>query len=391
VIEEILDAPFYQDTFTVADSQLLAQKIIERLPDAQKEIELTHVQVFLSELWERASEGQDGLPQLDDNGKILKMPVIYGNSERWKGARRDGIFRDNKGKVQLPLLMIRRTSISKDESMPMLKRHVSYQGITKYSKDNRYDRFNLLGKSVTPKYEIYKIQMPEYVEVNYECMGWTSYTEQLNMVVESLNYASTYWGDKDRFKFRTEVSDYNIVNEVGEGTERINRVEFSLTVKAYLLPEKFDGQNTTKKSFNSKKIIVATETDVTANGRLEGMLTTPSPYYDNKDLIDFLSLNNSKSQNPVSNNTITFSGIKLIKTPPSLTSVVTNGITITGNVYDIKLYINGVRYYESTHFRITSYVMATGALTISFDTPYNPGFTVDSGDEVVIIGKFIDV
>ncbi len=66
VIEEILDAPFYQDTFTVADSQLLAQKIIERLPDAQKEIELTHVQVFLSELWERASEGQDGLPRLED-------------------------------------------------------------------------------------------------------------------------------------------------------------------------------------------------------------------------------------------------------------------------------------------------------------------------------------
>ena len=187
------------------------------------------------------------LPQLDDNGKVLKIPVIYGNSERWKGARRDGIFRDNKGKVQLPLLMIRRTSISKDESMPMLKRHVSYQGVTKYSKDNRYDRFNLLGKSVTPKYEIYKIQMPEYVEVNYECMGWTSYTEQLNMVVESLNYASTYWGDKDRFKFRTEVSDYNIVNEVGEGTERINRVEFNLIVKAYLLPEKFDGETPIKK------------------------------------------------------------------------------------------------------------------------------------------------
>lgn len=67
VIEEILNAPFYQDTFTVADSQLLAQKIIERLPDAQKEIELTHVQVFLSELWERAYEGQKGLPRLEDN------------------------------------------------------------------------------------------------------------------------------------------------------------------------------------------------------------------------------------------------------------------------------------------------------------------------------------
>jgi hypothetical protein len=336
------------------------------------------------------------LPQLDDNGKVLKIPVIYGNSERWKGARRDGIFRDNKGKVQLPLLMIRRTSISKDESMPMLKRHVSYQGVTKYSKDNRYDRFNLLGKSVTPKYEIYKIQMPEYVEVNYECMGWTSYTEQLNMVVESLNYASTYWGDKDRFKFRTEVSDYNIVNEVGEGTERINRVEFNLIVKAYLLPEKFDGETPIKKYMSTKRVVVATETDVTANGRLEGLLTTPSPYYDNKDLIDFLSLNNSKSKKIISGDinteypgkvgkqTITFSGIKLIKTPPQLTSVVSGGITIVDETYDVKVYINGVRYYQTSHFTVSL------GLYIHFDSTLL-GFNISNGDEIVITGKFIEI
>ena len=34
------------------------------------------------------------LPTLDDNGKALKIPIIYGNSERWKGARRDGVYRD---------------------------------------------------------------------------------------------------------------------------------------------------------------------------------------------------------------------------------------------------------------------------------------------------------
>ena len=97
------------------------------------------------------------LPTLEDgNGQILKIPVIYGNSERWKGARRDGVYRDVKGKIQLPIMMLRRTSIAKDDQMPMLNRHVSYSGITKYSKDNRYDRFTLLGKSTQPKYEIYK-------------------------------------------------------------------------------------------------------------------------------------------------------------------------------------------------------------------------------------------
>jgi hypothetical protein len=324
------------------------------------------------------------LPDLDDNGKALKMPVIYGNSERWNGARRQGVYRDNKGKIQLPLMMIRRTSVSKNDSMPMLNRHVSYQGITKYSKSNRYDRFTLLG-NITPKYEIYKITMPDYVEINYDCMGWTNYLEHLNVVIESLTYAADeYWGDKQKFKFITTVNDYNVVNEVGEGTERINRVEFSLNVKAYLLPEKFDGENTTKKSMNVRRTIVSAETDMTGNGRLEGLLTTPSPYYDNKDLIDFLSLNNS---NIVSAgiNTVTFPNIKLIEAPPQLVGLIGSGLTYGGSSYDIKIYINGVRYYQTSHFTVTSYSNNTLVLALS------PGFPVDNNDEITITGKFIDI
>ena len=324
------------------------------------------------------------LPTLDDNGKSLKIPVIYGNSERWNGSRREGVFRDSKGKIQLPLMMIRRTSIAKDESMPMQNRHVSYQAITKYSKDNRYDRFTLLGKNIQPKYEIFKITMPEYVELNYDCMVWTSYTEQLNAVIEQLQYTSSYWGDKEKFKFRTSLSDFNIINEVGEGTERINRIEFSLSVKAYLLPEKFDGENVIKKSISTKRVVVATETDVTGNGRLEGLLTTPSAYYDNKDLIDFLSLNNSKVIDG-GVNTATFEGIKLIEAPAQLVGVITSGLTYDEKSYDIKIYINGVRYYQTSHFTVTSYSNNTLILELF------PGFSVDNGDEITMTGKFIEL
>ena len=324
------------------------------------------------------------LPTLDDNGKALKIPVIYGNSERWKGAQRDGIFRDNKGRIQLPLMMIRRNSITKDESMPMLNRHVSYPTVTKYSKDNRYDRFSLMGTSVKPKYELYNITMPQYVEVSYQCMAWTSYTEHLNKVIEQLQFAGSFWGDKDKFKFKVSLSDFEVINEVGEGTERINRIEFSLAVKAYLLPEKFDGQNTIKKSFSTKRVVMSTEVDVTGNGRLEGLLTTPSAYYDNKDLIDFLSLNNSKIVDG-GINIATFTGVKLIQAPAQLSGVITSGLTYEGNSYDIKLYINGVRYYQTAHFTVTSYTNNTLTLALS------PGFSVDSGDEITITGKFIDI
>jgi len=328
------------------------------------------------------------LPTLEDgDGNSIKIPVVYGNSERWIGARRQGIYRDAKGKIQLPIMMIRRTSIAKNDSIPVFNRHLSYSAYSKYNKNNRYDKFSILGNQ-KPSYQIYKITMPDYVEITYECMAWTNFIEQLNTVIESVTFAADeYWGDKAKFKFLTTISDYNVVNEVGEGTERINRVEFNLTVKAYLLPEKFDGEDTTKKSFSTKRVIVSTETDITGNGRLEGMLTTPSPYYDNKDLIDFLSLNNSKVDNPVTNNTILFSAIKLIEVPVQLASVVNAGINVGGKSYDIKVYINGVRYYQTTHFTVT---ISSNSLTLNFISA-NLGFNVTSTDEVTITGKFIDI
>jgi hypothetical protein len=327
------------------------------------------------------------LPNLDDNGKLMKIPVIYGNSERWNGARMQGVYRDIHGKIQLPLMMIRRTSVTKNEAMSMLNRHVSYSTIRKYSKDNRYDRFTALGGTSKPKYELFNITMPDYVEVNYECMVWTNFTEQLNAVIEQLQFAGSYWGDKEKFKFNTSVGEFNIINEVGDGTERINRVEFSLNVKAYLLPEKFDGESTTKKSFSTKRFAITTETDMTANGRLEGFITTPSPYYDNKDLIDFLSINNSIVQVPVSLNTITFSSIKLIRTPSALSSVISGSLTIDSETYDVKLYINGVRYYQGTHFSAT---YSNNQFIITFSS-VGLGFNVDTNDDVTISGKFIEL
>jgi hypothetical protein len=321
------------------------------------------------------------LPTLDENGTAVKIPVVYGNSERWVGARMDGVYRDGKGRIQLPIMMIRRSGVTKNDAIPMLNRHVSYQTVTKWSKDNRYSRFNLLGNQ-EPKYKIYNITMPDYVEVTYECMGWANFTEHLNQIVESLTWASDeYWGDKTKFKFNTTITDYNIINEVNDGSERINRVEFSLNVKAYLLPEQFDGENTTKKGFSSKAIIFSTETDLTGNGRLENLLLNPTDYNSNKDMIDFLSLNNSIIQSPVTNDTITFSDIKLIKAPGILASVISGNLTIDGIDYDVKVYKDSTRLNQGTDFDV---LYSDNGLTINFT-----GTSVTTSDNVTISGKFI--
>lgn len=60
VIRKTLDVPQYRDAFRVDGSEQLAGRILALLPDKSREIELAHVQVFLSELWERAAETGDG-------------------------------------------------------------------------------------------------------------------------------------------------------------------------------------------------------------------------------------------------------------------------------------------------------------------------------------------
>jgi len=312
------------------------------------------------------------LPTLDDNGKALKIPVIYGNSERWKGAQRDGIFRDNKGRIQLPLMMIRRNSITKDESMPMLNRHVSYPTVTKYSKDNRYDRFSLMGTSVKPKYELYNITMPQYVEVSYQCMAWTSYTEHLNKVIEQLQFAGSFWGDKDKFKFKVSLSDFEVINEVGEGTERINRIEFSLAVKAYLLPERFDNESTIKKSISTKAFITTLETDMT--GAASSTIST-NDYNANKIIYDYLEINETKVANTIVDAFVTFNGVKVIQPPAELDLSVED---------TIKVYINGVKY--SKNYYTFSYPTPT-ILRIEFNEGLL-GFPIETNDEIHIAGKF---
>ena len=54
VVKAMLEAPKYREHFDVENSAALAEKILTKLPDKRKEIELSHVQVFLGELWDRA-------------------------------------------------------------------------------------------------------------------------------------------------------------------------------------------------------------------------------------------------------------------------------------------------------------------------------------------------
>lgn len=199
-------------------------------------------------------------PHVITDGNVrLKVPIIYGSPERWKGAKNDGILRDYDGKIQLPVIMFKRNSVVKNESLMTLNRHLSYPVMTKYTEKNKYDKFSLLNNNVNPVNTIHMITLPDHIKITYNFMIWTELVEQMNTVIEKINFSTEdYWGDKERYRFRVYGGDYTNNMEVSSGKDRMVRTEFSLTVMAYIQPDSFEDRKLThQKLLTPRKIVVS--------------------------------------------------------------------------------------------------------------------------------------
>jgi hypothetical protein len=201
------------------------------------------------------------IPEIEQNKSKVKVPLIYGNAERWKGAQKDGYLKDKLGKIQIPLIMFKRNSFAKNDSMQFLKDdRINYPTIRKFSNKNSYDRFSLLNSEFKKRYETFDVKMPDYVTVTYEVMVWTNFTEHNNKIIEQFQYfTGRYWGEEDKYKFRVMIDNFDNQQEVGAGTERIIRTTFTMTVHAYLLPKRADNIPTTQKGFTIRKVVVTNE------------------------------------------------------------------------------------------------------------------------------------
>jgi len=201
--------------------------------------------------------------QVMDNGEVVRVPVIYGNPERWYAMKQFGHIRDNQGKILLPAFMIRRKNVENNKDLATFNRYLNYQTLMNYTEKNKYDRFDLVNKDVfksRPTKQIYSVSLPNHVNISYECIIWTDYVDQNNKLLEQINYAAKdYWGDRERFKFRARIDSYSIEQEVNDGEDRNVRTTFDLNVNAYLLNDtivtSMNGiKNTTNKLFTVRKI-----------------------------------------------------------------------------------------------------------------------------------------
>lgn len=198
-------------------------------------------------------------PSVVDSGNIIKVPILYGSPERWKAIQNDGYYRDINGKIQLPAIMFKRQSFSKNENLMTFNRYLTYPVMTRFTEKNKYDKFNLLNNSAKPVNQIIAVTLPDHVKVEYEFVVWTEYVEQMNSILEKINFASEdYWGDSKKFKFRASVNDYSHTTEIPSDKDRMVRTNFNVSVFAYLLPDSFENRKSTVQKILTPKQIKIT-------------------------------------------------------------------------------------------------------------------------------------
>ena len=204
-------------------------------------------------------------PDIREHGERVKVPVMYANPERWASIQQQGAIRDKKRKIITPAIAFRRTSMAKDDTIPVdkidpqdPKLFQTYQ--SQYTRQNRYDKLSAT-KGITPKKEMYAVSVPDYMVLTYEFIVWTSFTDQMNTIIERINWAEgAYWGEPGKFKFRTSIDSFEDASEF-EGQKRNIKTNFSVTLRGYLLPESFNPVNT-EKFITPKQLVVTNETDV---------------------------------------------------------------------------------------------------------------------------------
>ena len=200
-------------------------------------------------------------PTVTQNDRQITVPIIYGSPERWKSIQADGFYRDKNGKTMVPLIMFKRESFEKNRALGNkldgnVVHNVQYFE-KQYSQRNVYDNFSVL-RNQKPQKEYILGVIPDYITLTYKLSIYTDYVQQMNKIIEALEFASdSYWGDPERYQFRAVITSFPTPVLLENASDRANRSEITLTLQGYIIPNSINvamaGPN--PKSYNVTKTI----------------------------------------------------------------------------------------------------------------------------------------
>ena len=323
-------------------------------------------------------------PSVKENKETVQVPVMYASPERWVSIQKQGFMRDKRQQLIVPAIVFKRTSIEKNENIPVdkLDANKPNQMMTfqqKYSQSNRYDQFSRT-VGVTPNKEYYNVVVPDYVILNYEFTIWTSYIEQMNKLVEKINYTDgAYWGEPGKMRFRTKIESFTDASEM-DAQERLIKTTFGVQMLGYIIPEEFNSMITTQKQLTPKKLVFNMDVekerkdlvDVPAPGQTVG-IEAPKDIFSIS--VGFPFTMNAGTGVSLSNDGASFDGSTAI----TQTVSIGQAVATTDNVTFAQVSASSLVFGNPTTFSyqgISGSIAITGSLTTS-------GYLTVQGDATV--------
>jgi len=205
-------------------------------------------------------------PFVYQNGNRIEVPIIYGSPERWKSFQRDGYYRDKKGAIMYPIIVVKRDTLSKDRTVAnkLDSNQPNLYGMysKNFSSKNFYSNFGTLNNR-KPVEKFHIVAQPDYVTIEYSCIIQTYYMEQLNKIVESCEYASdSYWGNPEKYVFRSFIDSFTTKTEIPNNSDRMVTGTFNIRLRGYLIPDTIQKELNSVKMYNSKSSVIVSETVV---------------------------------------------------------------------------------------------------------------------------------
>ena len=334
-------------------------------------------------------------PEVEVNKEKVKVPCIYASPERWNAISKQGFLRDKKKQIIVPLIAFKRTGMSRNDNMPIDKLDANdpkifYTFQKKYSQQNRFDKFSVQ-KNLEPNREYYNVSMPDYMNLTYEFTIWTSYIEQMNKIVEKINYSDgAYWGQPGKMKFKSSIESFSDASQI-DG-EKLIQTTFSVNLYGYILPETFDGKTTTQKYLTPKKLIIRESTEKTivdSEGKKVDLSSNASEFGEQTKDIFAISVENSLILNQGTGVTISNTGVGFNgSTALSQNIAIGQAVETTSNVTFNQLTAsNSVQIGDSStiysttgisgSIDVTGSLETTGNLTVQGNTTINGTLTAN--------------
>jgi hypothetical protein len=343
-------------------------------------------------------------PTIVLDGQLHAVPTMYASPERWQSVQAEGYFRDSNGKLTIPLIIYKRINVEKNRTLgnKIDGNNVSLFQLfeSRYNQKNIYDNFSVLTNRI-PSKQYYMSVVPDYVTVTYDVVVFTNYVAENNKIIEAIEFASdSYWGNPNRWHFRTMLDSLATTTTINTGEDRFAQTTITLKVNGYLVPDSINKKlanssiaystsqvvfgvevvGDVNETFNATSQIAASQASgqtsfVGGGTNFTNNITNISAAASGD--LTYLNTNITKIADTITvPNTAIFTGAALLQPAAGSTLPAT-----TKN--NFVFYISG----QNINVNYITLVEAEGNVTLIFDTA-SIGYTLDTTDEIVAIGKF---